>query len=336
MSARDAEFEQADERSVRWLSFAGSLLLHAALIALILLLWQPRAADVPPIEVVNLVPESQGAEGAAGGGGGDAQAAASAPASSADTAQSEPAHATEPPTDAAAPAAVPAVPPPEPQATPLPQPEPVPLPAVVAAATPTPPPPPPPHPQRKPEPVAAAAPDVAPPQPVVTTPPPQPAPAPAQAMAAPSAATPSEVAAPPAATPAATPGSGSGPGEKTGPGQGVHGSGAGVTGDLSGAGDAWFDRVRRHLRRFMQNPNEGRKDPSYGTVWISITVARDGTVLDAEIAQSSGADYLDQSALEMVRAASPLPPVPDTIPAAKVSFKIPAQYEPGFFERMFH
>jgi periplasmic protein TonB len=322
MSARDAEFDQPDERSVRWLSFAGSVLLHAALIALILLLWQPRVADVPPIEVVNLVPESHGAEGAAGGGGGDAQAAASAAATSADAAESEPAHETQPPTDAAAPATVPTVPPPEPQPTPLPQPEPVPLPAVVAEATATPPPPPP-HPQRKPEPVAAAPPDV----------PPQPAPA--QAMAAPSAATPSAVAAPPAASPAATPGPGSGPGEKTGPGQGVHGSGAGVTGDLSGAGDAWFDRVRRHLRRFMQNPNAGRKDPSYGTVWLSITVAHDGTVLDAAIEQSSGVDYLDQSALEMVRAASPLPPVPDTIPAAQVKFKIPAQYEPGFFERMF-
>ncbi len=338
MSASEAEFEKPDERSVRFWSLAGSLLLHAALIVLLFHLWQPRPPIEPPVEIVTVVPDSQGAEGAAGGGGGEAKEATSA--SAAPAAASPPAPETPAPAQQQepAPAIVPTVPP---AATTALQDAPAPMPAPTTAVEAPAPAPPPPHPQRKP--AQAKAPTETPPLPQpaeIASPPSPPAPVTAatpapQAMAEATPA-PSANAAPPGPTPAATTGPGSGPAADAGPGESVQGTGAGFAGDLSGAGDEWFDRVRRHLRRFMQNPNDGRKNPSFGTVWLSITVARDGTVLDAQVDKSSGADYLDQSALAMVHAASPLPPIPASILNAPVRFKIPAEYEPGLFERLFH
>jgi periplasmic protein TonB len=156
-------------------------------------------------------------------------------------------------------------------------------------------------------------------------------------MAAPSPQA-ADVAAPSAAA-AAAPGTGTtpqiGPGDAKGPGHGIEGTGPGISGEGAGAGDDYLDRVWHWVQRYEDNPNKGRKDPSYGTVWLSITVARDGTVVDVHVDQSSGVPYLDENAVQMVRNASPLPPVPASIPAAHVTFKMPTKYEPGFFGRLF-
>ncbi|MEM7733837.1 MAG: energy transducer TonB [Pseudomonadota bacterium] len=44
---------------------------------------------------------------------------------------------------------------------------------------------------------------------------------------------------------------------------------------------------------------------------IAFTVAEDGTLESAEVAQSSGSDPLDQTALQIVRDAAPFPVPPD-------------------------
>jgi periplasmic protein TonB len=156
----------------------------------------------------------------------------------------------------------------------------------------------------------------------------EPAATPSKATASVSPASPGPAAA------AAAPGAGTGP---AGPGSGKaeRGSGRGAYGNSPGAGDDWLDAARRRLFSVMKNPNVGRDHPAYGTVWLLITVARNGRVLDASVDQSSGIPYLDQSALQMAHDASPLPPLPDSIRGDQVTFRIPARYEPGFFERLF-
>jgi len=134
---------------------------------------------------------------------------------------------------------------------------------------------------------------------------------------------------------AAAPGSGSNAGANAGSGHALAGNGPGIAGDQSGAADDWLDRVRRRLRRFMKDPNKEREKKAFGTVWLTITVAHDGAVVDAQLQKSSGVAFLDQAALQMVHDASPLPPLPDSIKAASVRFSIPADYEPGLFERLF-
>lgn len=44
---------------------------------------------------------------------------------------------------------------------------------------------------------------------------------------------------------------------------------------------------------------------------VTFTVADDGTIADASVAQSSGSDPLDETALQIVRNAAPFPPPPE-------------------------
>jgi protein TonB len=302
----------AEERSIerRWVAL--SLLLHALLLAALIGWWRAAVPEHVQRLTVVLAP---GSAGAAGGGGGeassDSQAASAPPAAKAPT--------PAPP--------APSPPQPETQAQPEPPSQDT-APPVLTSAAPNATEAPPPHPERKP---AHAQP--APPEAVAAKPPPpQPAPEPQpqeQTAATAPAAAPADTAAAPAAP-------GAGPAAGPGAGDAQSGPGHGMSGNNPGAGDDWLNAARKRLFSVMTNPNAGREHPLYGTALVAITVARDGRVLDAQIDKSSGIPYLDQSALQMVHDASPLPPLPDGIAGDSVSFTVPAEYAPGLFERLFH
>lgn len=60
-----------------------------------------------------------------------------------------------------------------------------------------------------------------------------------------------------------------------------------------------------------------------GTTVIRIVVARDGRLLDAQIARSSGYTALDRGVLEGVRAGSPYAPLPPNIEGSSATFTLP-------------
>src|SRR5215472_326251 len=124
-------------------------------------------------------------------------------------------------------------------------------------------------------------------------------------------------------------------GGSRGVGAGARGAGEGAIGAGSGPGDDYLDRVRRHLQRFKRYPEAALKQKQEGVVTISIRLARDGTVLDVAVVQSSGFPLLDAAALQMVRDAAPLPPFPATYPPASGKITLPVRYELGFFQRLF-
>jgi protein TonB len=124
-----------------------------------------------------------------------------------------------------------------------------------------------------------------------------------------------------------------GPGGATGVGTGTAGAGRGAFGNGKGSGDDYLARLQNHIRRFKRPlPDELRgKD---GKTWITIVLARDGTILDAQIKTSSGFPTFDQMTLAMVRAASPVPPPPAEAPnPAKISLQW--DLTPGFFDKVF-
>jgi TonB family protein len=244
---------------------------------------------------------------------------------------------TEPPQDAKAaehkqqeavapPPPDPAPPPPTP--TPEPPPAPTPEPQQIALAIPTPPPvaPTQPPPEPPPEPILEKAlpPIEAPPAPltmqevakVVPLPPPPP-PAPPKA-----AAPPQRPAAPPPARPAPSPLSAlehSTPQSTASASPFVNPAEAGAT---SQAKDAYLYGAMRKFSQYMydlRGPNEG------GTVVLRFVIARDGRLLEASVAKSSGVMALDRGMLEAVRAASPYPPLPPEIPGDSVVFTQPVQ-----------
>jgi TonB family protein len=59
---------------------------------------------------------------------------------------------------------------------------------------------------------------------------------------------------------------------------------------------------------------------------VRFTVARDGQVLDVQLASSSGYSRLDQAATGMLRGAR-LPPLPTAMPDTEITATVPIRYE---------
>lgn len=68
--------------------------------------------------------------------------------------------------------------------------------------------------------------------------------------------------------------------------------------------------VLSHLEHFQSYPERARRRGDSGTVVVRARVSRRGVVLASEILSSSGSRILDQAALALLAAASPLPKPP--------------------------
>jgi protein TonB len=91
------------------------------------------------------------------------------------------------------------------------------------------------------------------------------------------------------------------------------------------AKDAYLWQVIRKLSQYL--PDLRQKNES-GTVVLRFVIARDGRLVEASIAKSSGVTALDRGMLEALRAASPYPPLPSEIPGSQVVFLQPIQTKP--------
>ena len=63
-----------------------------------------------------------------------------------------------------------------------------------------------------------------------------------------------------------------------------------------------------------------------GEVRLRIHIARKGSIVSVELAQSSGFDLLDQSAIKLVEASGPLPPLPEALQGREFEILVPVQY----------
>jgi protein TonB len=117
-----------------------------------------------------------------------------------------------------------------------------------------------------------------------------------------------------------------------GRGRGAEGGGQGALGEgAEGPGDEYFERLRRHLKRYQRWPENSETEK--GTAVVTFTIARDGTVRAAEIERSSGYAILDEATLDMLRRASPVPPLPSNFRGEQITVSIPAEWKRGFFLR---
>ena len=309
---------------------AASVLFHLAVLFGIFLLPHAEPAEVI-IPLVTLRLEESGAAGSAGGkaggggGGGHGSEASSAASQSASA---------EPPAEASEQTPATPVPPTPTPPTPNVRPEPQ-VPQALAPAPvilPPPPKPPPPKPLVRPRP-PAAKPSPRAPEKVAEAP--TPAPAPTAASEPPSGPSNGQGAPAPNAQPgtAATGTANAGPGGAAGVGTGAAGTGRGSFGNGKGTGDDYFDRVRSWMLKYRKRPPDGLKQER-STV-LRIALARDGTVLDAQIVESSGVPVLDQMALDWVHRASPVPPVPPEIPDNPLKFRMPFDFRPSVWDRLF-
>ncbi len=76
----------------------------------------------------------------------------------------------------------------------------------------------------------------------------------------------------------------------------------------------WEALVLAHLERYRIYPPRAKAARQQGTVQVRFTLNRKGEALALTIVKGSGSFGLDQAALDTVRRAQPLPPVPETLP----------------------
>ena len=107
-------------------------------------------------------------------------------------------------------------------------------------------------------------------------------------------------------------------------------------GSMESPGDAYFEEVRRWIEQFKKYPNEAFKQNQEGTVSVRFKFGRDGTILGVWIDKSSGHPLLDQAALDMIRAASPISKIPDHYPGETLTLVMAETFEMDLLQRLFH
>lgn len=84
--------------------------------------------------------------------------------------------------------------------------------------------------------------------------------------------------------------------------------------------DNYLWQVVRKLQGYRYQANV---DARQGLTVVRVVIARDGRLLDASIAQSSGVPEFDKGVLAGVRAGSPYEPLPAEIKGANATFSLP-------------
>ncbi len=81
-----------------------------------------------------------------------------------------------------------------------------------------------------------------------------------------------------------------------------------------------------HLQRYKQYPSGAKAAGEQGVAMLSFTVSRNGQVLGASLARSSGSSALDGETMAMIRRAQPLPSFPPEMTQSSASFTVPVRF----------
>ena len=98
------------------------------------------------------------------------------------------------------------------------------------------------------------------------------------------------------------------------------------TGGKVGSAKDYFSALMAQLNRHKTYPAELKKQKKEGIVYLKFSINRQGQLLSTSIKRSSGVAALDQAALDMIRAAAPLPAIPDNMNREQLLLVIPVEY----------
>jgi protein TonB len=94
----------------------------------------------------------------------------------------------------------------------------------------------------------------------------------------------------------------------------------------SQATDSYLGKLSRHLSRFYEYPRRARRLGQEGVPVIIFRFRRDGSLVKHYLQNSSGHELLDKAALDMLKQAEPLPPVPETMAGQTFSYALPIRF----------
>jgi periplasmic protein TonB len=87
-----------------------------------------------------------------------------------------------------------------------------------------------------------------------------------------------------------------------------------VSGPENSAAAKFQQALMRHVARYQRYPNAARSQRLEGKVDTQFSMSRDGKLLGVWVRTSSGQTVLDKEAMETIRRAQPLPPIPPELP----------------------
>ncbi|HWK87289.1 MAG TPA: TonB family protein [Xanthobacteraceae bacterium] len=86
-------------------------------------------------------------------------------------------------------------------------------------------------------------------------------------------------------------------------------------------------QVLAHLQRYKSYPAAAKNAGIRGVATVRFTLSASGAVTSASLARGSGASVLDQAAVDMVRRASPFPPIPPGLGRSQMAFSAPIRFD---------
>lgn len=98
-------------------------------------------------------------------------------------------------------------------------------------------------------------------------------------------------------------------------------------GGMPGAPPDYISLLRAWLDRHKEYPRPARVRREEGTAYLYFVIDREGKVLDFSLRRSSGHGSLDRATVEMIKRASPLPEIPDSMAVVRLELVIPVQFQ---------
>lgn len=94
----------------------------------------------------------------------------------------------------------------------------------------------------------------------------------------------------------------------------------------STATDNYLGQLMRHLGRHFVYPRRAQRLGQEGTPIVLFSFDRSGTLLEWRLQEGSSYTLLDQAALDLLKAAEPLPAIPDDMSGSRFSFTLPVRF----------
>jgi protein TonB len=84
----------------------------------------------------------------------------------------------------------------------------------------------------------------------------------------------------------------------------------------------------RHIARYHRYPSAARSQQLQGTVETVFSMKRDGSLLGVWVKTTSGKTLLDKEAIETIKRAQPLPPIPSNLPE-RLNIEVLLEFDPS-------
>jgi protein TonB len=103
---------------------------------------------------------------------------------------------------------------------------------------------------------------------------------------------------------------------------------AAISAPASSAAAKFQQALLRHVAQYQRYPNAARARQLQGIVDTQFAMSRDGQLLGVWVRTSSGQVVLDREAIETIRRAQPLPPIPAELPD-RMNIHVQLMFDPS-------